>query len=274
MVQVTNVTFQEVLDVAEGGVCPLRVMLSKTVPADPAMKKQYYFMRSIYCRAKFMEKYSGTPLPADLATNIPKSIVDYWNKCDATLAQIVAKTGMQFFQTGISVKVADFDDQILVDAVGRMNDKELVVLKLVWGSQLRKHYKIQLVKQLDFLHEADATTYLGGRAVDDVAIAALMVGKDDDDETGQIDVSKSVRFIEQRDTLDTKGKVKEKGWAGLRVEFDAALAEARNVVSGSIGNPVTVVTTKPGPLTCGSCPYHNKEVAPHKVCTGYVHPSV
>jgi hypothetical protein len=272
MVQVTNVTFQEVLDVAEGGACPLRVMLSKAAPADPALKKQYYFTRSIYCRAKFMEKYGGKPFPADLETNIPASIVDYWSKCDAALQQIITKTGLQFFATGLIVKAPDFDDQISVDATGRTRDKEFVVFKLIWGSQLRKHYKIQLVKQLDFLHDADATMYLGGRPVDEVSVAALMVGKDDGDD-GQIDVAKAVRFIDPSDALDSKGKVKEKGWAGLRVEFDAALAEARRIVTAATGNPVHLITTNPGPMTCGSCPYHNKEVTPRKVCTGYVHPS-
>ena len=274
MVQVTNVTFQDVLDVAEGGACPLRMTLSETKPPMAALKRQYYFLRSIYCRAKFAEEYGRKPFPADLA-GVPPSIIDYWNKCNGVLRQIIAKTGLRFYNINIPVKPSDFDEQIFVDATGCTSDKEFVVIKLVWGSQLRKHYKIQLVKQLDYLHETVSTAYLGGRSPDDISLAALMVGKDDGDEDG-VDISKLVRFVPSADVLDKKGKVKEKGWNGLRSEFDGALVEARRIVAQSAGNPLSLVPTVPGPMTCGSCPYHNIEIAENgqKVCTGYFHPAI
>jgi len=276
MVQVTNITFQDVLDVCDGSACPLRMTLSKTRPPEAALKKQYYYLRSIYCRAKFAEEYGQKPFPADLEDNIPLSIVEYWEKCNGVLRQIIAKTGLQFFETSMHVKPSDFDDQIVVDATGRTTEKDFIVVKLVWGSQLRKHYKIQLVKQLDYLVEASATAYLGGRSPDDVSLAALMVGKDDEDDDGDVDVTKLVRFISPSDVLDKKGKVKEEGWNGLRSKFDVAIAEARDIATQAAGNPLNLVPTVPGPMTCGSCPYHNIEITDNgqKVCTGYFHPAI
>jgi hypothetical protein len=258
-----------VLDVAEESACPLRMMLSKTRGIDPSLKNQYYLLRSIYCRAKFAEKYGKKPLPAELSTGVPQSIADYWTKCDGVLQQIIAKTGLQFYAINIPVKPADFDDPILVDATGRMSDNEFVVIKLVWGSQLRKHYKIQLVKQLDYLHAADAAKHLGGRPLSEIAIAALVVGKDDDDK-GQADVSKLVRFMSRSDILDKKGEIKDPGWDTLRAEFTGALEKTRSIIVQSTGNPLHLVPTVPGPMTCGSCPFHNTTIAPGKMCTGYV----
>lgn len=257
-------SYMDVLSEIDGGACLLSVVLYKK---GLMTHDQYYSIRSKYCFKKFNEEYGGIASTPD--GQVPRSIVEYWNKCDAMLHKVILEKSIRFVTCSIPVKIFRMDDEEKAHAIGKVGDVDCF-FELVFGSQLKKKHKVDALKKLESYALASGLTLrTSGRKV-----FCLVLGLHDE----EADASKVLREVEMEDVMTkTTNAIKTEGWLKITDAFGTAKIKIESDLQRIEGKDYLEIPTNPS--DCGLCPFHNHAFKIQKaggtavkyVCSGYIH---
>lgn len=260
----SNITYKDVLSEIDGGACILATVLYKK---GLNTYDQYYGIRAKYCFKKFNEKYGGSAAVPD--DGIPASIISFWEKVDALLDDTFQKRDISISKVNTKIKIDDLDNEEMIHAIGKMGPVDCA-FELVFGTQLKRKHKIDVVKKVQAYNEANGTDLVPG-----CLVLGIKESKDDDDDDDK--EPNVVRGIPMDDTFTKGGKLKTEGWQKLLDGFQEARDALEDKVRAVMNKEYAQMPTNPS--NCGFCPFHNVSFKIQKpdgsiekvACSGYLH---
>ena len=257
-------SYNDVLSEIDGGACALSIVLGKK---GLKTYDQYYSLRGKYCFSKFNEKYGKATPVSD--TGIPASIITYWNECDSLLHKVMEEKKITFTSCSFPVKIFRMEDTEKIHAIGKVGNEDCF-FEIVFGSQLKKKHKIDVLKKLEAYALGAGSSMMASH---DKVFCIVLGLRGEDAETNKI-----LREIERDDVMTkTTNSIKTEGWARLVGTFEDARKELDDQMKSIEGKDYMEIPTNPS--NCGFCPFHNQSFKVQKsdgstvkyVCSGFIH---